>query len=57
MISNYMYGLGGRDVNIALLTSVFDDLMANVKAGKLTHKVQQMLGLRGPKCEYFGEKG
>jgi pyruvate ferredoxin oxidoreductase alpha subunit len=57
MISNYIYGLGGRDVTIALLTSVFDDLMANVKAGKLTHKVQQMLGLRGPKCEYFGEKG
>ncbi len=57
IISNYIYGLGGRDVTIELLSSVFNDLTENLKAGKLTHKVQQMLGLRGPKCEYFGEKG
>lgn len=57
IMSNYIYGLGGRDVTIEILESVFDDLLANVKAGKLTHLTQQMLGLRGPKCEYFQNKG
>ena len=53
IMSNYIYGLGGRDLTQAHLEGIFSELDANAKAGKLTHPVQQMLGLRGPKMSFF----
>lgn len=53
VISNYIYGLGGRDFSITDAKKIYNDLMENVKAGKLTTKVQQFSGLRGPKLEFF----
>lgn len=53
VMSNYIYGLGGRDLTQAHLEGIFTELDANAKAGKLTHPLQQMLGLRGPKMSFF----
>ena len=53
IMSNYIYGLGGRDLTQAHLEEIFTELSANAKAGKLTHPLQQMLGLRGPKMSFF----
>lgn len=53
VMSNYIYGLGGRDLTQAHLEGIFAELDANAKAGKLTHPLQQMLGLRGPKMSFF----
>lgn len=53
IMSNYIYGLGGRDLTQAHLEGIFAELDANAKAGKLTHPLQQMLGLRGPKMSFF----
>lgn len=53
VVSNYIYGLGGRDLTQAHLTEVYEELNHNAKAGKLTHPTQQFIGLRGPKLSFF----
>ncbi len=52
IVSNYIYGLGGRDLTQNHLQEIFNELNNNAKAGKLTHKTQQFVGLRGPKLGY-----
>lgn len=52
IISNYIYGLGGRDLTQSILEEVYNELNANAKAGKLTHPTQQFLGLRGKKIGF-----
>ena len=47
VISNYIYGLGGRDLTQQDLEKIYADLAANAKAGRLTHPTQQFIGLRG----------
>ena len=51
--SNYIYGLGGRDLTKAHLVGIFNDLKANMDAGKPTTPLQQYIGLRGPKLSFF----
>lgn len=51
--SNYIYGLGGRDLTQAHLTEVYEELNQDAKVGKLTHPTQQFIGLRGPKLSFF----
>ena len=53
IVSNYIYGLGGRDLTKNHLQEIFKELDADCKAGKLTHKTQQFIGLRGPKLGYI----
>ena len=53
IVSNYIYGLGGRDLTQNHLQEIFKELDADCKAGKLTHKTQQFIGLRGPKLGYI----
>ena len=53
IISNYIYGLGGRDMTLSLLKDIFKEIKANADAGKLTTPVQQFSGLRGPKLSFF----
>lgn len=53
VVSNYIYGLGGRDLTQTHLTDVYEELNQNAKAGKLTHPTQQFIGLRGPKLSFF----
>ncbi|EES89221.1 2-oxoacid:ferredoxin oxidoreductase subunit alpha [Helicobacter canadensis] len=52
IVSNYIYGLGGRDLTQNHLEEIFKELDSDAKAGKLTHKTQQFIGLRGPKLGY-----
>ena len=47
IISNYIYGLGGRDLTQKHLEDVFNDLNNNALKGSLSHPTQQFLGLRG----------
>lgn len=53
VLTNYIYGLGGRDLTKAHLVSIFSDLKANADAGKVTTPLQQYIGLRGPKLSFF----
>jgi pyruvate ferredoxin oxidoreductase alpha subunit len=53
VISNYIYGLGGRDMTIEILQGIFKEAKANADAGKLTTPLQQFSGLRGPKLSFF----
>ena len=53
IISNYIYGLGGRDMTISTLIEIFKESKANADAGKLTVPVQQFRGLRGPNLAFF----
>lgn len=53
IITNYIYGLGGRDLTIEAIKDIYRELDTNAKSGKRTGKIQQFVGLRGPKLEYF----
>ncbi len=53
LVTNYIYGLGGRDLTVDAIKEIYSELDANAKAGKRTGKIQQFVGLRGPKLEYF----
>lgn len=53
VLSNYIYGLGERDITQVDLVEIFKELDANAKAGKLTHATQQFIGLRGPKLSFY----
>ncbi|RDU71373.1 2-ketoisovalerate ferredoxin oxidoreductase [Helicobacter anseris] len=52
ILSNYIYGLGGRDMTQEILGEIYQELAANAKAGKLTHATQQFVGLRGKKMAF-----
>lgn len=52
IVSNYIYGLGGRDLTQSNLMEVYSDLQNNAKVGALTHATQQFLGLRGEKMAF-----
>ncbi len=53
IITNYIYGLGGRDLTVESLKEIYRELALNAKSGKQNGKIQQFIGLRGPKLEYF----
>lgn len=53
VLSNYIYGLGERDITQVDLVEIFRELDANAKAGKLTHPTQQFIGLRGPRMSFY----
>lgn len=53
LLSGYIYGLGGRDLTKAHLVALFNELQANVDAGKVTTQLQQFIGVRGPKLSYL----
>lgn len=53
LLSGYIYGLGGRDLTKAHLVALFNELQANADAGKVTTKLQQFIGVRGPKLAFL----
>jgi pyruvate ferredoxin oxidoreductase alpha subunit len=53
VLTNYIYGLGGRDLTKAHLVEIFTQLQANADAGKATTQLQQYIGVRGPKLAYL----
>jgi pyruvate ferredoxin oxidoreductase alpha subunit len=55
-ISNYIYGLGGRDFSVDEAIRIFKEQAANAKEGCVTTPIQQFSGLRGPKLGFFESK-
>ncbi len=53
VLTNYIYGLGGRDLTKSHLNDIFAQQEANAAAGKLTTATQQYIGTRGPKLEFL----
>ncbi len=53
LITNYIYGLGGRDLTVDAIKDIYRELDKNAKSGKRSGKIQQFISLRGPKLEYF----
>ena len=53
LVTNYIYGLGGRDISIENLKDIFKDQKANADAGHITTDIQQFTNLRGPKLSFF----
>jgi pyruvate ferredoxin oxidoreductase alpha subunit len=53
LLSNVIYGLGGRDINIENLTSVFNYALDEVANGKLNGAIQRFVGVRGPELKYY----
>ncbi|SFV60244.1 Pyruvate:ferredoxin oxidoreductase, alpha subunit [hydrothermal vent metagenome] len=53
ILTNYVYGLGGRDLTKEHLRGVFRELKANADAGRATTALQQFIGVRGPKLAYL----
>ncbi len=53
IISNYIYGLGGRDMTQENLKEIYKEIKKNADEGKLTTPLQQFSGLRGPKLSFY----
>ena len=56
LVTNYIYGLGGRDFSIEDAKNIFREQKANADAGYITTDIQQFSGLRGPKLGFFQTK-
>lgn len=53
VLSNYIYGLGERDMTQKDLGEILAEIHKDAKEGRLTHAAQQFVGLRGPKMSFF----
>ena len=53
VVSNYIYGLGERDMTIVHLCEIFEEINEDALKGTLTHPTQQFVGLHGPKMSFF----
>ncbi len=53
LISNYIYGLGGRDFGLDEAKRIFKEQKAHADAGHITTPIQQFSGVRGPKLGFF----
>jgi len=56
IITNYIYGLGGRDFAVKEAKRIFKEQIAHAQAGEITTDIQQFSGLRGPKLGFFKTK-
>ena len=56
LVTNFIYGLGGRDFSIDEAKRIFKEQKAHADAGHITTDIQQFSGLRGPKLGYFQTK-
>lgn len=53
VLKNLIYGLGGRDMTINELKNIFRNLTADANHGKLTGKIQTLVGVRGPELSFY----
>ncbi|NKQ41577.1 MAG: 2-oxoacid:ferredoxin oxidoreductase subunit alpha [Sulfurovum sp.] len=53
LVTNYIYGLGGRDFSIAEAKRIFKEQKAHADIGHITTDIQKFSGLRGPEFGYF----
>jgi pyruvate ferredoxin oxidoreductase alpha subunit len=57
LVSNIIYGLGGRDINIQNLSDIYTHAQKEVEAGKLDGAIQRWVGVRGPELKYYKVQG
>jgi pyruvate ferredoxin oxidoreductase alpha subunit len=53
LVTNYIYGLGGRDFSVEEAKRIMREQKAHADAGYITTAIQQFSGLRGPKLGFF----
>ncbi|MCH9740422.1 MAG: 2-oxoacid:ferredoxin oxidoreductase subunit alpha [Epsilonproteobacteria bacterium] len=53
LVTNFIYGLGGRDFSIEEAKRIYTEQQAHADAGHITTDIQQFSGLRGPKLGFF----
>jgi len=53
IMTNYIYGLGGRDFSIDEAKRIMREQKAHADAGHITTPIQQFSGVRGPKLGFF----
>ncbi|MBN2769021.1 MAG: 2-oxoacid:ferredoxin oxidoreductase subunit alpha [Campylobacterales bacterium] len=53
LVTNYIYGLGGRDFAVEEAKRIMREQKAHADAGYITTQIQQFSGLRGPKLGFF----
>lgn len=53
VLKNLIYGLGGRDMTINELKNIFRNLATDANNGKLTGKIQTLVGVRGPELSFY----
>ncbi|MCD6213243.1 MAG: 2-oxoacid:ferredoxin oxidoreductase subunit alpha [Sulfurovum sp.] len=56
LVTNFIYGLGGRDFSIEEAKRIFTEQQAHADAGHITTDIQQFSGLRGPHLGFFQTK-
>ncbi len=56
LITNFIYGLGGRDFSVEEAKRILKEQKAHADAGHITTPIQQFSGLRGPKLGFFETK-
>ena len=57
LVSNKIYGLGGRDINVENISDIYRESQAEVKAGRLNGTIQEWIGVRGPELKYYNVEG
>ncbi|MDY3200722.1 MAG: 2-oxoacid:ferredoxin oxidoreductase subunit alpha [Arcobacter sp.] len=57
LMSNLIYGLGGRDMTVAALKDIYRTLDKEAKEGKLSGKIQRFVGVRGPELSFYNAQG
>ena len=57
LLTNLVYGLGGRDMTVAALKDIFKTLDKDAKAGKLSGNIQKLVGVRGPELSFSNVEG
>ena len=53
MVTNYIYGLGGRDFSIEEAQRIMKEQKAHADAGHITTQIQQFSGVRGPRLGFY----
>ncbi len=56
LITNFIYGLGGRDFSVDEAIRIFKEQKVHADAGYITTPIQQFSGVRGPKLGFFETK-
>jgi len=52
IMTNYIYGLGGRDTTVEHILEVIKETQKNAEAGKRVTDLQSFINLRGPKLSF-----
>jgi pyruvate ferredoxin oxidoreductase alpha subunit len=55
IMTNYIYGLGGRDITVEMLKDIFRELDKNAKAGQRIGAIQKFINVRGPELTFLGK--